>query len=114
MSAQSTPILTLTVAATATLSANRFVSSVGAVPSADAAVLGVTRVAAASGDNIPVDVLGTTVIEAGGTFAAGDTLKTDNAGKAIKWATSGSKVAVALQAATSGQMVEILLTPVAA
>jgi len=112
MSNQNLAVLALTVAATAPLTANRFVTVAGAVPAADANVLGVTRAAAVSGDKIPVDVLGTAVVEAGAAVAAGDSIKTNASGQAITWATSGAKVAIALEAASaSGQLIEVLLIP---
>ncbi len=110
---QHTPILTLTVAAAGAVAANRFVTPAGAQAGADANTLGVTRAAAATaGDAMPVDVLGTAIVEAGAAFSAGATLKSNASGQAIAWASSGAKVAVALQAATaSGQMIEVLLIP---
>lgn len=115
MSKQCYPVLTLTIAATATLVADRFVTAAGAVPAADVNVIGVTRSAAVSGDKVAVDVLGTAIVESGAAVTALDTLKTDNAGRAITWATSGAKVAIALQAATAaGQFIEVLLIPNAA
>jgi hypothetical protein len=51
-------------------------------------------------------------INTGAAFAAGATLKTDSSGRGITWATSGGKVALALEAATAeGQFVEVLLIP---
>lgn len=115
MSAQSKPVLTLTVTATGTIAENRFVTPAGAQAGADANTLGAARTAAVSGDKIPVDVLGTAVVEAGAAISAGATLKSDASGRAITWATSGAKVAVALQAASAaGQMIEVLLIPNAA
>ena len=112
MSKQAYPILALTIAATATLVAERFVTAAGAVPAADANVLGVVRQAAVSGDKVTVDVLGTAIVEAGGAITKGDTLKVDNTGKVITWATSGAKVGLALQAASgAGQFIEVLLIP---
>ena len=64
MSRQSTPILTLSVVALAALNADRFVTATGAVPAAGASAHGVGRAAAATGQRTPVDVLGTTVVEA--------------------------------------------------
>jgi hypothetical protein len=62
-----------------------------------------------------VDVIGTAIVEAGAAITAGDTLKVDNTGKVITWATSGAKVGIALQAASgSGKFIEVLLTPIAA
>ena len=74
--------------------------------------LGVARTAAVSGDKIPVDVLGTVVIESGAAFSAGATLKADASGRGIVWVTSGAKIALALEAATgAGQFVEAVLIP---
>jgi hypothetical protein len=112
MSKQSTPILTLTVTAAGTISANRFVTPAGAQAGADANTLGVSRTAATSGQNLPVDVLGTAVVEAGAAIAAGATIETDANGKAVTWTTSGPKVALALQAAgADGDFIEVLLIP---
>lgn len=116
MSNQSIPILTLTRAAAGAIAANRFVTPAGAQAGADANAIGVARVAAAvAGEEIPVDVLGTTVVEAGGAIAAGATIKSDANGKAITWAVSGAKLAIALEAAGGdGQFIEVLLIPNAA
>ena len=112
MSAQNIPVLTLTVALTGTVAANRFITPAGAQAGADGATLGVCRSPGVAGDKAPVDVLGTAVVEAGAAFALGASLKTDSSGRAITWATSGAKVGIALQAATAaGQLVEILLIP---
>lgn len=112
MSAQCKVVLTITVAATGTIAANRFVTPAGAQAGADANVLGVARTAAVSGAAIPVDVLGTVVVEAGAAISAGATLKSDANGRAIPWATSGAKVALALQAAAgAGERIEALLIP---
>lgn len=105
-------ILTLTVAASGTVGACRFVTPGGAQAGADANTLGVCRVAAVVGDKIPVDVLGTAVVEAGAAIAAGATLKSDASGRAVTWATSGAKVALALEAASgAGAFIEVLLIP---
>lgn len=112
MSAQSIPLLCLTLAATGTIAAHRFVTPAGAQAGADANTLGVARVAAVSGDQIPVDVLGTAVVEAGAAISAGATLKSDASGKAVTWATSGAKIGLALQAASgAGVLIEVLLIP---
>jgi hypothetical protein len=94
MAQQSYPVLTLTVAATGTIAAQRFVTKAGAQAGADGNTLGVGRTAASSGDKIPVDVLGTAVVEAGAAVSAGDT------------------IALALEAAgAAGQFIEVLLIP---
>lgn len=115
MPASSTPVLTLTVTLSGTVAAKRFVTAAGAQAGADANTLGVARVAGVSGDEIAVDVLGTTIVEAGAAISAGATIKTNAAGKAVTWATSGPKVAIALQASGgNGDLIEVLLTPNAA
>lgn len=112
MSAQALPLLTLTKTLSGTVSASTFVTPAGAAAGAGANTLGVARTGGASGDKVPVDVLGTAYVLSGAAFSAGDTLKTDAAGKAITWATSGAKVALALQAATGAdQLTEVLLIP---
>jgi hypothetical protein len=112
MSGQHFPLLTQTATASATLTANRFVTFAGAVPLADANTYGVVRQAAVSGNKITVDVIGTAMVEAGAAITAGATLKTDSSGRAITWATSGVKVGLALQSAgAAGDIIEVLLIP---
>jgi hypothetical protein len=112
MSAQSFPILTLTMLATAVVPANRFVTFGGTVTVADANSAGVARTAAAVGDAMPVDALGTAVVESGAAITAGDTVKSDGTGRAITWVTSGVRLGRAQQAATAaGQFIEVFLMP---
>jgi hypothetical protein len=112
MSKQSISALTLTLLATGAITADRFVTAAGALAGADANTLGVARSAGAIGAYVPVDVLGTAVVEAGAAVAAGDTIKSDATGRAITWVTSGAKIALALEAATAaGQFIEVLLIP---
>lgn len=109
-----TAILTLTVTAAATLSANRGVTGGGAVPAAAASVIGFTRTSGASGDLVPVDVLGTTVAEAGAAIAVGAAVEVDNLGRVITLA-SGVKVGRMAPgqaaAGAAGALVEIVLIP---
>lgn len=116
MSAQNTALLTLTVAAAGAIAANRFVTPAGAQAGADANTLGAARfAAAAAGDKIPVDVMGTAIVESGAAVTVNATVKSDASGRAIDWVTSGAKVGIALQAASAaGQMIEVLLIPNAA
>lgn len=115
MSKQSIPLLTLTVAASGAVVANRFVAPANRQSVADENTLGVATTAAADGDALAVEVLGTAVVEAGAAIAAGATLKSDANGRAITWVASGAKVAVALQAAgAAGEFIEVLLIPNAA
>lgn len=110
MSTQSIPLLTLTLMAASVIAAARFVTPLGAQAGADANTLGAACTAAAIGEKLPVDVRGTTTVEAGAAIALGATLKSDAQGRAITWAASGAKVGIALEAATAaGQFIEVLL-----
>lgn len=110
MSKQSIALLTLTIAASGAVVANRFVTPANAQAADGENTLGVATTAAANGDALAVEVLGTSIVETGAAVAAGATLKSDAAGRVIPWATSGAKVAVALQAATAaGEFIEVLL-----
>lgn len=112
MSQQAIAVLALTVAATGTIAANRFITPAGAQAGADANTLGVCRQAASSGDKVAADVIGTAIVEAGAALSAGASLKSDASGRAITWVTSGAKVGIALEAATgAGQFIEVLLIP---
>lgn len=110
MGMQSTAVLTLSLALTGNVAAHRLVTPGGAQAGADAVAIGAARHAGSAGERIPVDVKGTTTVEAGAAIAAGATLKSDAAGRVIPWATSGAKVGFALEAATAaGQFIEVLL-----
>lgn len=116
MSKQSYPVLTLTVlAAGGTIPANRMVTPTGTLAGANDNTLGVNRASTASGDAMSVDVLGTAVVEVGGTCTVGGTLESDSSGRVVDWSTSGAKIAIALQGATTaGDFIEVLLIPNAA
>lgn len=112
MSQQAIPLLTLSVLLTGAVAANRFVTPAGVQAGADANTLGVARSAGAIGERVAVDVIGTAVVETGAAVAANATLETDASGRAVTWATSGPKVALALEAASgAGQFIEVLLMP---
>lgn len=109
---QNISLLTLTVALAGTVSANRFVTPGGTLAGADVNTLGASRVAGVSGDKIPVDVLGTAIVESGAAVTVNGTVKSDSTGRAINWVTSGAKIGIALEAASAaGQMIEVLLIP---
>jgi Uncharacterized conserved protein (DUF2190) len=126
MSRQALPIFTLSALATTVLIAERFVSQSGAGTTngtlttinvaqtilAATNTLGVVRQAAAIGDKVTVDILGTAIVEAGGAITAGATVSSDTVGRAITWATGAAKVGMALQSASAaGQFIEVLLIP---
>lgn len=105
-------LLTLTVIASATVAASRFVTQDGAYPSAGAKGHGVTRSSGVTGDLIPVDVLGTAIVEAGGTVAKDAALELDATGRVVTKST-GVAVAKAMEAGVVGGLIEVLLIPAA-
>lgn len=106
---QKNPLLTLTVTASADLEANRFVTLAGAYPAAGGTALGVSDTAADTGDDLAVDVIGTSKITSGGAFAKGDLLDSDATGRAVVHA-AGTVLAQALAPASAeGQTVEVLI-----
>lgn len=113
MSRQAQQIMGLSITATGVIGEYRFVTPACAQAGAAVNTLGVARMAAALGDCIPVDVLGTAVVEAGAALTAGGLLETDASGRAVNKA-AGVAVARLLpgQVATAaGQFVEVLLIP---
>jgi hypothetical protein len=114
---QKITILTLTRVAAAAVATARFVDFDGTqCDVAGAKPMGVSVNAAAIGEAFPVDVLGTTKIEAGAAIALGakglTPVKTDANGKAIAQGGVGEIAGYALQAAAGdGQIIEVLLTP---
>lgn len=103
-------VVTLTIAATATIAANRFVLVTGALPSAGGQAHAVTRVAAVSGDLMPCDAVGTAIVEAGGVIAVGGACKVAATGKVLAHDSTNTKVGVALTAAAAdGDLIEVLL-----
>lgn len=109
---QNIALLSLPVVLSSTCAAQRFVTSTGTQAVLGSNTLGIARCGADANTLVPVDVLGTAVVEAGAAITQGDTLKADADGRAITWATSGAKVAIALQAASvAGQPIEVLLLP---
>jgi hypothetical protein len=104
-------LLVLSVAAGGALATARGVTGAGAYPSAGAGIRGVTRTsAAASGDLVPVDCLGTALMEAGGTVTVQGPVKCDASGRAVDQGGTGTIVGYALSAASAaGTIVEVLL-----
>ncbi|MCM1513282.1 MAG: DUF2190 family protein [Oxalobacter formigenes] len=110
---QKIPVLTLTLQAADNLAAERFVTADGHIPKAGGHALGVTTTVAAPGSAVAADVMGTTLIEAGGVIALGQGVQSDASGKAVALS-GGVALGTALQAASAdGERIEVLLTPVA-
>lgn len=108
---QSQPILSLPVKATAAITGNRFVDITGAHATAAAYALGVAQYDAAIGDTVPVDALGTAVVEAAGIINAGGLIEVGADGKATAKA-AGVSVARALEGSGgAGEFIEVALLP---
>lgn len=110
---QKIALLTLTIAAASAVTAHRFVGYDGAqVDTEEAKALGVSVSDAKDGDDLALDVIGTTVVESGGAFDAGDELVSDASGAAIVNPEVGGEVvqAHALDGASAaGEFIEVLL-----
>lgn len=107
-------LLTLSIVASATVAADRFITTAGAHASAGGLPLGVTRSAGESGDMVPVDVMGTAIVTAGAAIALDAAIAVGTDGKAITHDGDGDKHACgrALSAATGdGDTLEVLLIP---
>lgn len=111
MPATKISILTLSIAAIAAITETRAVGFDGGVPAAGAAMKGLAISDAAIGEQVGVDVLGTSIATAGGAFAKGAELEVGAAGKLVA-KTTGVVVARAEQAAAAdGDKVEVFLLP---
>ena len=113
MSAASIPVLTLSVKATAALTANRFVTGGGAVATAAGRALGVARTDAAIGEYAPVDVIGMAVVAAGAAIAAEALIEVGAAGKAVTKSAGivVGRLAPGAVAAADGDLIEVILIP---
>lgn len=109
MSATSTTLFVLPVTAGATITAGRAVTAAGAVASAAGNALGIAQTDAATGDLVPVNVIGTAVATAGAAIAVGAAVEVGSAGKVVT-KSAGVTIGRALTAAAAdGDQVEILL-----
>lgn len=105
---QKIAILSLTVIASAVLSAHTFVTATGAVAAAAGDAHGVATADAAIGDAVSVDVLGTSIVLAAADVTAGARVEVGAGGKATPLV-AGIPVGRALNAAAAGELVEVLL-----
>ena len=104
-------LLTLSVALAGTAAANRFVATDLTQAGAGVNTYGVTRTEGNSGDVIPVDVLGTAIVETGGALLAGAKIQSDATGRAITLDTGVfvARLAPGESATAAGQFVEVIL-----
>ena len=109
-----TPILTETVTAASAIAAQRFVSPALAQTGAAGNAYGVSRYAGVAGDKIPVDLMGTTVVEAGAAISAGALVESDASGRAVTHSAGvilGRLAPGDAGASAAGQFVEVILFP---
>lgn len=108
MSVQNIGLLALTLTATAAISKHRFVNLAGTHAGAGLYAVGVSKFAGAIGDAVAYEVIGTAVVECGGTVTAGDIIQSDSVGRGIT-KTTGIGLARALESGTTGKFIEVLL-----
>lgn len=108
---QSVSTLTLTAVAAGALVANRFVGTDLQQAGAGENAYGVARTAAASGDPVPIDVLGTAIVEAGAAIAAGAAVEINASGKAVTQSAGVTvgRLAPGESASADGDLVEVVL-----
>lgn len=113
MSRQGIALLTETLTLTGTVVANRFVTGAGAQTGAAGNAMGVARTAGVSGENIPVDTIGTAWVEAGAAIAANALVEADASGRAVTKSAGVSlgRLCPGQSASAAGQFVEIRLFP---
>lgn len=110
MAAGSTVVQALSVKAGATITACRGITLAGAVPAAGAAGY-VAEFSGVSGDQITVNILGTTVAEAGALIAANTLVEFNASGKLIT-KTTGIAVGRCIYGASGdGAKFEMLILP---
>lgn len=111
MQQSSISLLTLSVIAAGALATARGVTAAGAYPALGAGIRGATRTSAAqAGDVVPIDVIGTALMESGGACTKDAAVMVDATGRVLDKTSTNVVVGYALNAATAaGQIVEVLL-----
>jgi hypothetical protein len=111
MSRQSKPLLTLSLTLSGTVVVDRFVTGAGAQTGAAGNAIGVAQTAGVAGEVIPVDTIGTTVIETGAAIAANALVESDASGRAVTRSAGVTlgRMAPGQVATAAGQFMEIIL-----
>lgn len=105
------PALTLSLTSTAVVREARFVSKQGAETVANALVHGVSVTDATEiGDDFSADVLGVSIVTAGGAVAADALVSSDAEGRAVSGGTKPAARALTA-AAAAGEKIQVLLIP---
>lgn len=104
-------LLTLSVQLAGTVEANRFIAIDMTQAGAGGNTYGVSRTKGVSGDVVPVDVIGTTIVETGGALLAGAKVQADANGRAVTLDTGvfTARLAPGESASAAGQFVEVIL-----
>lgn len=109
MAASQVALLTLGIAATATITQNQAITAGGAVATAAGNAIGFANTAATSGQRVPTTVVGTALAIAGAAIANGAAIEVGSAGKVVT-KSAGVTVGRALQAAAAdGDVIEVLV-----
>lgn len=104
-------LLTTSFTATATVLAARFIGPDGQHADAGANAIGVCRSDAAAGEVAPLDVLGTTLVEAGGVVGDWDLVQVGADGKAVAHSDGVAVARVQGAGGTNGTLLEVLQIP---
>ena len=102
------PILIHSIKAKTDIVQHRFIGLDGGYCSAGAKALGVSDVDIEKEQQLPVAVLGCLLIQAGGTIAVGDSVSSDENGKAIKTTDSAIVNGYALDSGSDGDEIRII------
>jgi len=102
------PLLIESVKAEVDLEQHRFIGFDGNYCKAGAKALGVSDVSIEKGQYIPVAVLGTLLVEAGGTISAGDPVTSDDEGRAVKAEDTSAINGYSKDSAEQGQDIRII------
>lgn len=112
MPATAIEVLTLGLTATAAIAQFQPVQATGAPAVAAGNAVGFARVAAASGERVPVTVQGTVVAIAGAAIAAGALVEVHTTVTQVVTRSAGVSIGRALTAATAaGDQIEVLILP---
>lgn len=111
MGRQHISLLALTVNAAGALNPHRFVGHDGNTAVAAGNALGVARTAAAIGEDLAVDVIGTAIVEAGGAISAGAEIEVGADGVAVtkNAGVTVARIAPGESASAAGELIEVLL-----
>jgi hypothetical protein len=112
MAATGIDILTIGITASATIAQYQAVQATGAAATAAGNAIGFARIGGASGDRIPVTVLGTSLAVAGAAITAGALVEIGSTVTQVVTKSAGVAVGRALTAATqAGDIIEVYILP---